>query len=69
MRRFSWLTGVPVLMLVYVAGVSGYWLVWDKLAQYVAVVTTEWLDHLPLFGQPVARNFLLYAFQQLLHLG
>ena len=40
-RWFSWLTGVPVLMLVYVAGVSGYWLVWDKLAQYVAIVTTE----------------------------
>jgi len=57
-RWFSWLTGVPVLMLVYVAGVSGYWLVWDKLGQYVAIVTTEWLDHLPFFGQPVARNFL-----------
>jgi len=57
-RWFSWLTGVPALMLVYVAGVSGYWLVWDKLAQYVAIVTTEWLDHLPFFGQPVARNFL-----------
>ena len=57
-RWFSWLTGVPVLVLVYVAGVSGYWLVWDKLAQYVAIVTTEWLDHLPFFGQPVARNFL-----------
>jgi len=57
-RWFSWLTGVPALMLVFVAGISGYWLVWDKLAQYVAIVTTEWLDHLPFFGQPVARNFL-----------
>ena len=57
-RWFSWLTGIPVLMFVYVAGVSGYWLVWDRLAQYVAIVSTEWLDHLPFFGQPVARNFL-----------
>jgi quinol-cytochrome oxidoreductase complex cytochrome b subunit/coenzyme F420-reducing hydrogenase delta subunit len=57
-RWFSWITGVPVLVFVYVAGISGYWLVWDKLAQYVAIVSTEWLDHLPLFGQPVARNFL-----------
>ena len=40
------------------AGISGYWLVWDRLAQYVAIVSTEWLDHLPFFGQPVARNFL-----------
>jgi len=57
-RWFSWLTGVPVLILVYFAGISGYWLVWDKLAQYVAIVTTEWLDHLPFFAQPIARNFL-----------
>jgi ferredoxin/coenzyme F420-reducing hydrogenase delta subunit len=57
-RWFSWVTGVPVLVLVYVAGISGYWLVWDKLAQYVAIVSTEWLDKLPFFSQPIARNFL-----------
>jgi ferredoxin/coenzyme F420-reducing hydrogenase delta subunit len=57
-RWFSWVTGVPVLIMVYVAGISGYWLVWDKLAQYVAIVSTEWLDKLPFFGQPIARNFL-----------
>ncbi len=57
-RSFSWLTGVPVLVLVYVAGITGYWLVWDKLAQYVAIVTSEWLDKAGIFGQPIARNFL-----------
>ena len=57
-RWFAWLTGVPLLWLIYGAGISGYWLVWDKLAQYVAVATTEWLDTLPLFGEPIARNFL-----------
>lgn len=57
-RWFSWITGIPVLIMVYVAGISGYWLVWDKLAQYVAIVSTEWLDMLPFFGQPIARNFL-----------
>ncbi len=57
-RWFSWITGVPVLIMVYVAGITGYWLVWDRLAQYVAIVTTEWLDHLPIFGEPIARNFL-----------
>ncbi len=57
-RWFSWATGIPVLLFVYIAGISGYWLVWDKLAQYVAIVSTEWLDHLPFFGQPIARNFL-----------
>jgi ferredoxin/coenzyme F420-reducing hydrogenase delta subunit len=57
-RWFSWITGVPVLVFVYVAGITGYWLVWDKLAQYVALVSTEWLDRLPIFGEPIARNFL-----------
>ena len=57
-RWFAWFTGVPLLWLLFAAGVSGYWVVWDELAQYVAVSTTEWLDALPLFGEPIARNFL-----------
>ncbi|MCS6879323.1 MAG: cytochrome b N-terminal domain-containing protein [Geminicoccaceae bacterium] len=57
-RWFSWLTGIVVLVLVFVAGITGYWLVWDKLAQYVAVVTSEWLDALGIFGEPIARNFV-----------
>ncbi|MFK5979857.1 MAG: cytochrome b N-terminal domain-containing protein [Rhizobiaceae bacterium] len=57
-RWFSWLTGVPIMVMIFVAGISGYWLVWDKLAQYVAIVSTEWLDFLPIFGEPIARNFL-----------
>jgi quinol-cytochrome oxidoreductase complex cytochrome b subunit/coenzyme F420-reducing hydrogenase delta subunit/NAD-dependent dihydropyrimidine dehydrogenase PreA subunit len=57
-RWFTWVTGVPILLLVIAAGITGYWLVWDKLAQYVAVATTEWLDQLPIFGQSIARNFL-----------
>jgi quinol-cytochrome oxidoreductase complex cytochrome b subunit len=57
-RWFTWVTGVPIVLLIVAAGITGYWLVWDKLAQYVAVVTTEWLDQLPIFGQSIARNFL-----------
>lgn len=57
-RWFSWITGLPVLAMIFIAGITGYWLVWDKLAQYVAIVSTEWLDRLPIFGEPIARNFL-----------
>ena len=57
-RWFAWVIGVPILWLVFAAGVSGYWVVWDKLAHYVALATTEWLDALPLFGEPIARNFI-----------
>ena len=57
-RFFAWLTGVPLLWFIYMCGITGYWLVWDKLAQVIAVATTEWLDTLPFFGQPIADNFL-----------
>lgn len=57
-RWFTWLTGLPILWMVYAAGISGYWLVWDRLAQYVAVATTEWLDWLPILSGTIARNFL-----------
>ena len=55
---FSWLTGAPILWLMYASGITGYWLVWDTLAQYVAIASSEWLDWLPIFGEPIARNFL-----------
>jgi NAD(P)H-flavin reductase len=57
-RWFSWYTGVAVLWLIYIAGINGYWLPWDKLAQFTAVATAEWLDALPIFSAPLVRNFL-----------
>lgn len=57
-RWFAWFTGIPLLWFIYVCGISGYWLVWDQLAQYIAINTGEWLDTLGIFGEPVARNFL-----------
>ncbi len=57
-RWYTWVTGVPVLWFVMASGITGYWLVWDELAQYVAIRTMEWLDWLPIFGEPIARNFL-----------
>ena len=57
-RWFSWITGVPIIWMLYASGITGYWLVWDKLAQYVAIVSSEILDWLPIFGEPIARNFI-----------
>ena len=57
-RWFTWSTGVPIIVLLFVCGITGYWLVWDQLAQFVAVRSTEWLDWLPIFGTPTAANFL-----------
>jgi coenzyme F420-reducing hydrogenase delta subunit/ferredoxin len=76
-RWFSWLSGVPLVWLVYASGIGGYWLVWDDLAQFSLVATTEWLDALPLFGEPLARNFIagsavtnrLFSLLIFLHIG
>lgn len=57
-RWFSWYTGIAVLWMIFMAGINGYWLVWDKLAQFVAVASAEWLDFIPIFIAPLARNFL-----------
>lgn len=57
-RWYAWITGLPVLALIYVSGITGYWLVWDTLAQYVAQTTAELFDALPIFGEPISRNFV-----------
>jgi len=58
-RWFSWFTGIPLLLMVYLSGIVGFWMVWDQLGQFIAVRTSEWLDWLPIFASPMARNFLL----------
>ncbi len=57
-RWFAWFTGVPLIWMVFASGITGYWLVWDMLAQYLALGTAEWMDWLGIFGQSIARNFL-----------
>jgi quinol-cytochrome oxidoreductase complex cytochrome b subunit/coenzyme F420-reducing hydrogenase delta subunit/Pyruvate/2-oxoacid:ferredoxin oxidoreductase delta subunit len=57
-RWYSWFSGVPLLWLVAIFGITGYWMVWDQLAQYVAVSTARLLDWLPIFSDPMIRNFL-----------
>jgi len=56
-RAFSWISGVPLLWLLFASAIGGYVLVWDQLAQYAAIASAEWLDWLPVFGDPLARNF------------
>lgn len=76
-RSFSWLTGVALLWMVYVAGVNGFMLVWDKLAQFVVIATAEWFDSLPMFGGTLIRNFIylenvgsrLFTLLAFMHIG
>jgi ferredoxin/coenzyme F420-reducing hydrogenase delta subunit len=57
-RWFSWVTGMPLIWLIFPLGITGYWLVWDELAQYVAITSAELLDHIPVFTESMATNFL-----------
>jgi NAD(P)H-flavin reductase/quinol-cytochrome oxidoreductase complex cytochrome b subunit len=55
-RSFSWVTGVVLIWLVYISGVNGFMLPWDRMAQFVLDATFEWLDWLPGFGGTLIRN-------------
>ncbi|HXD39340.1 MAG TPA: cytochrome b N-terminal domain-containing protein, partial [Ramlibacter sp.] len=57
-RWFAWITGVVLIWLVYISGINGYMLPWDRLAQFVIVTSFEWLDWLPSFGGTLMRNFV-----------
>ena len=57
-RWFSWFTGVPPLWVLALLGITGYWLVWDQLAQYVAIGSARLMDSLPLLSNSMTRNFL-----------
>ncbi len=57
-RWFSWLTGVPTLWFVVTLGITGYWLVWDELGLYVAILSSQLMDALPIISGSMARNFL-----------
>ncbi|MBS0314278.1 MAG: cytochrome b N-terminal domain-containing protein [Proteobacteria bacterium] len=60
-RWLSWITGVVLVWLVFAAGVNGYMLPWDKLAQFVTQASFEWIDWLPGFGGTLIRNFMTDA--------
>ncbi|MDH5538846.1 MAG: hydrogenase iron-sulfur subunit [Rhizobacter sp.] len=60
-RRFSWLTGVPLLGFAFASAIGGFWLNWDQLGQFSALATAELLDWLPVFASPMTRNFLSAA--------
>jgi len=60
-RWLAWVTGIASLGLLWFIGWTGYWLVWDLRAQYVATGTARALDVLPIFADPLSRSFLTDA--------
>lgn len=76
-RWFSWAMGVALIWMTYIAGVNGFMLVWDKVAQFVVVAIADWFDALPIFNGIVIRNFLypdsvnsrLFTLLAFIHIG
>ncbi|MEP7281502.1 MAG: hydrogenase iron-sulfur subunit [Rubrivivax sp.] len=76
-RRFSWWTGVPLLVFGFISAIGGFWLNWDQLGQFSAMATAELLDWLPFFASPLTRNFIsaaavsdrLFSLFVFIHLG
>jgi NAD(P)H-flavin reductase/ferredoxin len=76
-RWFSWVSGMVLLWLVYVAGINGYMLPWDRLAKFTVIATAEWLDWLPVFNGTLVRNFIfeenvndrLFSLLSFIHIG
>jgi ferredoxin len=76
-RAFSWISGVPLVWLMYASGIVGYWLVWDARSQFSALATAEWFHGAGLGAEPMTRNFLgaeqisdrLFSLFVFLHLG
>lgn len=57
-RWYTWITGVVLIWLIYAAGINGYMMPWDRLAQYATVATMEWFDWLPVFSAPISQSFV-----------
>jgi ferredoxin/coenzyme F420-reducing hydrogenase delta subunit len=57
-RWFSWVSGIPLLWLLFASAIGGYWLVWDERAQYIALTTATLFDSLPIVVEPMAFGFI-----------
>ena len=65
-RAFTWISGVPLVWLVYASGLVGYWLVWDTRSHFSFHATLEWMGLAAAAGAAPDRLFSLFVF---LHIG
>jgi len=68
LRAFSWISGVPLVWLLYASGIVGTWLAWDARAQFSFIATLEWM-HMPAAGAAEQAFDRLFSFFVFLHIG
>ncbi len=52
-RRFNWVLGLVLLLLVTASNFTGYLLPWDQLAFWAVTIATGMLEYVPLVGVPL----------------
>src|SRR3990172_7884278 len=57
-RWVAWVTGVALILIYWGLGVTGYWMVWDQRGQLIARLSAEFLDFIPIWGEPLTRAFI-----------
>jgi hypothetical protein len=57
-RSLAWYIGVSIIPLFWIAGITGYFLVWDEKAQVLTIYVSQAFDLLGISAEPVVRNFL-----------
>ncbi len=59
-RWLAWVSGVAMMVVLWLVGVSGYWLIWDQPAQLITISFTNLLRQVTPFGDSFAA-FLFTA--------
>ena len=57
-RVLPWITGVVLLIITFITGITGYMLIWDQEAVTLTKMTANFLQALPLIG-PATAEFML----------
>jgi ferredoxin len=57
-RALAWVSGLVLLGLVLLCGVTGFVLVWDGFGRALALESARVLDALPILSEPVSRAFM-----------
>ena len=56
-RALAWISGVTMLLFVFVSGWTGFVIVWDTFGARLAIAGAELFDALPVLSEPVRRIF------------
>jgi len=57
-RWVAWVSGAFILPPIWFDGITGYMMVWDEKSQVIGQFLAALFDWLPIFSQPISRNFL-----------